>query len=197
MTEPIYRVIEGEEAAEEVEVPEPEPRPVEVPLPSPTAGWRERPFFLSVLSLGLGGLGLLAAFYGLAVIVASLGPGLYLPGYGWLVMPGGTKLTTEVLASMCILIGVGIAAYIAGYGLWHFRYWAFALAIALSALTFVFGIGLVILQAGFLEDVVMAYGLTAEEMDVLYSTAMVTAVLAIGPAGFIIAYLLHIRHFFE
>ena len=222
MSERIYRVIEEEELEEEEEPTEPIPPPIEVPLKPPAEEWRERPFLLSVVSLGLGALGLMAFFYGLAMLVASAGPGIYIPGFGLVSfggnatligLPGGNftspgnatsipigifgNVFADAILTASIMMGLGIAAYLAGYGLWHFRSWAFGLSIVLAALAFVFGLGLIILQEQFLQDIITTYGLSELEASALYSTAMVTAVLAIAPSAFLIAYLLHVRRFFE
>jgi len=219
MPERIYRVIEEEEIEEKEE---PLPPPVEVPIRPPAEEWRERPFLLSVISLGLGGLGLLAFFYGLAMLVASAGPGIYVPGFGLISFggnatligfPGGNftspgnattipigifgNVFADALLTASIMMGLGVAAYMAGYGLWHFRSWAFVLSIILAAIAFIFGITIILLQEQFLENVIETYELSELEASALYSTAMVTAVLAIAPSAFIIAYLLHVRHFFE
>jgi len=219
MPERIYRVIEEEEIEEKEE---PLPPPVEVPIRPPAEEWRERPFLLSVISLGLGGLGLLAFFYGLAMLVASAGPGIYVPGFGLISFGGNATLigfpsgnftspgnaTTipigifgnvfaDALLTASIMMGLGVAAYMAGYGLWHFRSWAFALSIVLAAIAFIFGIAIILLQGQFLENIIETYELSELEASALYSTAMVTAVLAIAPSAFIIAYLLHVRRFFE
>ena len=222
MSERIYRVIEEEELEEEEEPTEPIPPPIEVPLKPPAEEWRERPFLLSVVSLGLGALGLMAFFYGLAMLVASAGPGIYIPGFGLVSfggnatligLPGGNftspgnatsipigifgNVFADAILTASIMMGLGIAVYLAGYGLWHFRSWAFGLSIVLAALAFVFGLGLIILQEQFLQDIITTYGLSELEASALYSTAMVTAVLAIAPSAFLIAYLLHVRRFFE
>ena len=224
MTERIYRVVSEEELEEEEEEEfvEPAPPPVEVPIEAPAEEWRERPFLLSVISLGLGAIGLVAFFYGLAILVASAGPGIYLPGFGLISfggnatligLPGGNftapgnatsipigifgNVFADVALTASLVMGLGVAAYMAGYGIWHFRSWAFSLSIVLAAIAFVFGLGLIILQEQFLQDIIMTYGLSELEASALYSTAMVTAVLAIAPSAFIIAYLLHVRHFFE
>lgn len=215
-------MIEEEELEEEEEPIEPIPPPIEVPLKPPAEEWRERPFLLSVVSLGLGALGLMAFFYGLAMLVASAGPGIYIPGFGLVSfggnatligLPGGNftspgnatsipigifgNVFADAILTASIMMGLGIAAYLAGYGLWHFRSWAFGLSIVLAALAFVFGLGLIILQEQFLQDIITTYGLSELEASALYSTAMVTAVLAIAPSAFLIAYLLHVRRFFE
>jgi len=225
MTERIYRVIEEEELEEEEEEGEEAPPPIEIPVepPTPTAEWRERPFLLSVVSLGLGTIGLVAFFYGLAILVASAGgPGIYVPGFGLINFgenatlmgfPGGNTTTignatsipigifgnvfADVALTASIMMGLGVAAYMAGYGLWHFRSWAFSLSIVLAAIAFIFGFGLIILQEQFVENLIVTYGLSETQANALYSTAMVTAVLAIAPSAFLIAYLLHVRHFFE
>ena len=215
-------MIEEEELEEEEEPTEPIPPPIEVPLKPPAEEWRERPFLLSVVSLGLGALGLMAFFYGLAMLVASAGPGIYIPGFGLVSfggnatligLPGGNftspgnatsipigifgNVFADAILTASIMMGLGVAAYLAGYGLWHFRSWAFGLSIVLAALAFVFGLGLIILQEQFLQDIITTYGLSELEASALYSTAMVTAVLAIAPSAFLIAYLLHVRRFFE
>jgi len=220
MSERIYRVIEGEEEDESYE--KFGPPPVEVPIGPSAGGWRERPFLLSVISLSLGIIGLVAFFYGLAVLVASAGPGIYIPGFGLIsfgenatliglvggntTAPGNAtsipigifgNVFADVALTASIIMGLGVAAYMAGYGLWHFRSWAFALSIILASIAFIFGFAIIFFQEQFIQDIIITYGLSDIEANALYSTAMVTAVLAIAPSAFIIAYLLHIRHFFE
>ena len=221
MSERIYRVIEEEELEEEEPI-EPAPPPIEVPIKPPAGEWRERPFLLSVISLGLGALGLVAFFYGLAMLVAPVGPGICIPGFGLVSfggnarpigLPGGnltspgnaTSVPTGIFGNVFadatltapIIMGLGVAAYLAGYGLWHFRSWAFKLSIVLAALAFVYGMTLIILQERLLQVMCSMYGPSGVDENTLYGALMTTTILAIAPPAFIIAYLLHIRHFFE
>ena len=181
--------------------PLPPPTPIEPLIPRPT--WEERPFLLSVISLGLGSLGLLVLFLGLAILVTALGGfGFFIPGFGIIIVKSspislsGSPIVDAILAS-AFLMAIGVVAYVAGYGLWHFKRWAFGLALSLAVLVFVFGVGLLTLAYGYLH-VILSYYLVSEEFVAeLYSAIITTAVLSIGPAAFMMVYLVHVRHFFE
>ena len=176
------------------------PAPTEMPL-APLR--EERPFLLSVISLGLGGLGLLVVFLGLAILVAALGGlGFYIPGFGIMILESSPvsimgSPTLDAIITSSLLMAVGVVAYVAGYGLWHFKHWAFGLALSLAVLVFVFGVGLVTLAYSYLPIVLSCYVVEEESVAELYSAIITTAVLSIGPAAFMMVYLVHVRRFFE
>ena len=197
-----FRVFEEEEEREEKKEEEAPPEMwMEEEEAEKAAEWRERPFFLSLISIGLGSLGLLLLFTAVSLVVIYFVPvTIYIPGLGFLMKPGeiGGSMA-GYLTTAGIMIAVGIASYVAGYGLWHFRHWALALSLALAALGLVFGIGITILHAEVIRGLTAYFGggLGEEQVGFLHATTLITAVLVIGPAAFLIAYMVNIRHFFE
>ncbi|RLI12140.1 hypothetical protein DRO33_03020 [Candidatus Bathyarchaeota archaeon] len=203
MSERVFVIVEEEgEKEREAEggtLPPP-PRPAR-PSIAPVE-WRERPFLLSVLSLSLGGLGLLSLFMGIAMLITAMGGiGFYRPGFGIIILKSSPislfgSPTMDAILAASLMMGVGIVSYVAGYGLWHFKRWAFGLSLCLAVLAFVFGVGLATLAYSYLP-IVLSYYVEEEFVAELYSAIITTAVLSIGPSAFMMVYLVYVRHFFE